>query len=113
GSVIVSGDDLTVYCWILNTDDPFPIDIGRSKTVGHLKKMIKKENEHEFAAIDAKCLVIWKLSSPILPEEINTKIRHVQSLEEIPCVKLSPLDKLSEHFSSAPRDGVHIIVEVP
>jgi hypothetical protein len=64
--MIVSDYDLTVFCWILNTDDPFPIDIGKSKTVGHLKKMIKKENEHDFAAIDAKALVIWKVGESSL-----------------------------------------------
>lgn len=55
-----------------------------------------------------------KLSPPILVAEISTKLKDVQSPQQIPgCVKLDGVDELSEHFSSAPRKHLHIIVEAP
>jgi hypothetical protein len=41
--------------------DPFPIDIGKSMTVGHLKDAIKKKNEHTFGNVDARTLGLWKV----------------------------------------------------
>lgn len=37
-------------------DVPFPIDIGKSMTVGHLKDAIKKKKEHTFGDVDADTL---------------------------------------------------------
>ncbi|KIL58347.1 hypothetical protein M378DRAFT_319083 [Amanita muscaria Koide BX008] len=113
----LSGDDdqLTLFCWVLNvSDNPFAIDIGKSMTVGHLKKAIKKEKERTFNDIDPDTLELWKLSPPIPSGEINTKLRDVQSPQQIPgCVKLNAIDELLEHFSSVHRKHLHIIVEAP
>jgi len=53
-------------CWIVGLDDAnaFPVDILLSKTVGHLKKAIKKEKEPILNHIAADQLEIWKVSDP-------------------------------------------------
>ncbi|KAF8337705.1 hypothetical protein F5887DRAFT_1078160 [Amanita rubescens] len=110
-----SDDQLKLFCWVLNvSDDPFHVIIGKSLTVSELKKEIKKEMQHAVGAIDPDTLELWKLSPPISSADIDTKFKDVQSPQWIPgCVKLKAMDKLSEHFSSAPRKHLHIIVEVP
>jgi hypothetical protein len=100
-------------------------------TVDHLKKAIKKEKERTFDGIDPDTLELWKvseifpvridrhlifgkLSPPIPSAEIDTKLRDVQSPQQIPsCVKLNAIDELLEHFSSVHRKHLHIIVEAP
>jgi hypothetical protein len=52
-----------VFCWVLNVSNaPFPIDIGESMTVGHLKIAIKKMKENALSGIDPDTLEIWKVS---------------------------------------------------
>ena len=52
--------------------NPFPVDIKKSMTVGHLKEMIKNEKEHVFGAIDADTLELWKVSElfPVRVDDI-------------------------------------------
>jgi hypothetical protein len=56
--------EISLCCWILGLDDAtvFPVDIVPSKTVGHLKKLIKNENENTLKQIDAHQLDIWKVT---------------------------------------------------
>ncbi|KAM6490570.1 hypothetical protein JOM56_013913 [Amanita muscaria] len=107
-------DQLTLFCWVLNvSNNPFAVDIGKSMTVGHLKQAIK-EKERTFEVIESDTLELWKLSPPIPSAEIDTKLRDVQSPQQIPgCVKLNAIDELLEHFSSVRRKHLHIIVEAP
>ncbi|KAF8230515.1 hypothetical protein L208DRAFT_121499 [Tricholoma matsutake] len=108
-------DMFKLFCWILNkSDSPFSVEIGKSKTVDHLKKAIKKEKEPELDHLAAPSLDIWKLSSPIHSSEVSEQLRHAQSPQDIAgCVELDPLDELSEHFSSPPYRHVHIVVQLP
>ncbi|KAF8346567.1 hypothetical protein F5887DRAFT_1281694 [Amanita rubescens] len=109
-----AGDELTLFCWVFMFGNPFPVDIRKSMTVGHLKEMIKNKKEHLFGAIDADTLELWKLSSPIPLAEVGTRLKDVQIPEQIPnCDKLNIGDKLSEHFPPAPQKHLHIIVEAP
>jgi hypothetical protein len=66
-----SDDQLILFCWVLNvSDNPFPVDIGKSMTVGHLKKAIKKEKEHTFAGVEPDTLELWKVSE-IFPVQVD------------------------------------------
>ena len=52
---------LTLFGWVFNMFDvPFPIDIGKSMTVGHLKDAIKKK-EPTFGDVDADTLRLWNV----------------------------------------------------
>ncbi|KAF8228040.1 hypothetical protein L208DRAFT_1293576, partial [Tricholoma matsutake] len=108
-------DELTLFCWILNkSNSPFPVLIGKSKTVAELKVMVKKKKENGLVGIDADEFRIWKLSLPIHSSELDVKLGHAQSPQEIAgCVILDPFDELSEHFSSPPSEHVHIVVQLP
>ena len=55
---------ITLNCWVLS-DDPkhvFPVDIDPEKSVGALKKVIKKEKSPVFDEIPADRLDLWKVS---------------------------------------------------
>lgn len=68
--VVQDRQTLTLFCWVLNvSDDPLHIDIGKCKTVGHLKKAIKKEKEHTFGGIDADAFSLWKVGE--IPVRVN------------------------------------------
>ena len=58
--------ELSLNCWIdgLDNANAFPVDILSSKTIGHLKKAIKKEKENALNHIDADQLEIWKVNDP-------------------------------------------------
>ena len=58
--------EISLACWIVGLDDAnaFPVDILRSKTVGHLKEAIKKKKEPILNHIAADQLEVWKVSDP-------------------------------------------------
>ncbi|RUS33947.1 hypothetical protein BC938DRAFT_483142, partial [Jimgerdemannia flammicorona] len=61
------GDIITVMC-LVHGDLPehaFPIDIKRTKLVGHLKDKIKKKKSPHFKHIAANELTVWCVSIPI------------------------------------------------
>ncbi|KIL59622.1 hypothetical protein M378DRAFT_26883 [Amanita muscaria Koide BX008] len=75
-----SDDELRLFCWILGSDGPFSVKIGKGETVNDLKTVIKKKNEHTLAGIDDKTLAIWKLSPPIHSFELD---KNAQTLKDI------------------------------
>jgi len=81
--------------------------------VDRLKKVIKKEKEPELDHLAADRIILWKLSPPIPSDKIDEKLGHVRSPQEIlGCIKLDPLGRLLEHFTSPPSKHLHIIVEL-
>ncbi len=71
GLINGSDDELTLLCWVLNvSDDIFIVKIRKSKTVAHLKEMIKNKKEHTFGAIEADALRLWKVSE-IFPVPVD------------------------------------------
>jgi Crinkler effector protein N-terminal domain len=88
----------------------FPVEISALKTVGALKKAIKKDKTHAFQHINADTLVLWSVSMPTnrtLEEELS-------KLELIDEGSLSPANRLSKEFSGVPNEGhLHIIIKAP
>jgi hypothetical protein len=68
--------EISLACWILGLDnaDAFPVDILRSKTVGHLKDAIKEKKGNALNHIDADQLKIWKVSDRYLEGELRRAI---------------------------------------
>ena len=58
-------DMLQLWCWVEGDDHKhtFPIEITGSKTIGELKKAIKKEKEPAFDHLPADILTLWKVSA--------------------------------------------------
>ncbi|KAM6503857.1 hypothetical protein JOM56_000800 [Amanita muscaria] len=103
-----------LFCWVVKSDNPFSVKIGKSQTVDDLKQAIKMKKEHAFAGIDYDTLDIWKLSPPIPSPELGVRLGHVQSPKEITgSIKLDPCYQLSEYFSSPPPKHIHIVVLIP
>jgi hypothetical protein len=67
-------DEIELQCWVLDSDihRVFPIRIAESQTVGGLKREIKKENEQEFAQVDAKSLDLYKVS--VVEDRVCTEL---------------------------------------
>ena len=64
-SIISSVDKFKLFCWILReSDSAFPVNIGRSETVGDLRAAIKKAKENALVRIDPDTLIIWKVRPP-------------------------------------------------
>ncbi|KAF9144603.1 hypothetical protein BGX20_007018, partial [Mortierella sp. AD010] len=49
---------LHLFCVLEEESNEFPVEIESTKTVGHLKKLIKTDNPETFNAIDAKDLIL-------------------------------------------------------
>ena len=103
---------LELNCLVLGEDHShvFPIEISSSKTVGALKKAIKKDKTHAFQHVDADALVLWSVSVPAdgtLEEELS-------KLELVDEESLSPVKDLAQIFSSGPmKQHIHILVQAP
>jgi hypothetical protein len=100
---------LVLNCWALG-DDPshvFPVEIASNKTVGALKKAIKDENPESFRGIDARSLILHKVSIPNTRQlESSIAGEYLDKRES-----LSALDGLSEIFSEGLiQKHVHVIV---
>jgi hypothetical protein len=60
-------DKFKLFCWTLDkSDDPFPVDIAQSETVGDLKNKIRSDDP-ELDYLAAKSLTLFKVSNSFLP----------------------------------------------
>ncbi|KAF9301974.1 hypothetical protein BGZ74_006041 [Mortierella antarctica] len=57
---------LTLFCLVDGeaTSNAFPVEIESTKTVGHLKDLIKAKKTNNFHAVDANELTLWRVSVP-------------------------------------------------
>ena len=96
-------------CFV-HDDDPryvFPVKITRTESVGTLKRSIKDDNPEWFLDIDARSLVLWKVSIPV-NDSFGENMSRVELRDED---VLLPVDRLSKVFLCQPEDGdLHIIV---
>ncbi|KAF9343617.1 hypothetical protein BGX34_006552, partial [Mortierella sp. NVP85] len=54
---------LTLFC-LANETTPFPVEIESTKTVGHLKELIKAKKAKAFQEVDADQLTLWRRPLP-------------------------------------------------
>ena len=103
---------LELNCFV-HDDDPrhvFPVKIVRTESVGTLKRSIRDDNPESFRDVDARSLVLWKVSIPV-NDGFKENVRKVELRDED---ALSPVDRLSKVFLGQPEDGdLHIIVRSP
>jgi len=100
---------LELNCFV-HDDDPrhvFPVKIARTESVGTLKRSIKDDNPESFRDVDARSLVLWKVSIPV-NDGFKENLSRVELRDED---ALSPVDRLSKVFLGQPEDGdLHIII---
>jgi len=93
---------LSVNC-LSSEDEPtkaFTVKISKTDNVSTLKKMIKAENAHDLAHVDAKDLILYKVSLSNTDSKATPAVTriHLQALEEIQEVFPEPLQKSHVHI---------------
>jgi hypothetical protein len=102
---------LHLNCWVHGDDvgQIFQIHIANTESVSTLKEVIKDKNPESFRDVDARSLVLWKVSIPaghLQKNLANVDIPHETSL--------SSMDDLVDVFSDEPRrKHLHIVVKPP
>ena len=106
-----------LYCIIADSWSLFPIDIEKTKTVGHLKETIRDENSVELGGCDPDTLILHKINIFAGESENENYIEEVkEACQRLGKQKLlNPLVKLSTVFAmEPPSDGyIHILVTKP
>jgi hypothetical protein len=110
----MTDNPLTLFCLVDGeaTCLAFSVDIDASKTVDHLKKLIKTEKSNIFSDVDAHQLILWRVSMPITDDddEIPILLNNVTGDKK----KLGPATRLSKAFpKDLPEEAVHIIIQRP
>ena len=94
-------------------DDPshiFPVEISRTKNVGHLKNTIKEKKKPLFDYVPADALVLWQVSLPV-DDDFDKQLERLNLTNER---SLLPVKKLGTLFSDEMiEENVHIIVKRP
>jgi hypothetical protein len=101
-------DIITINCLVRgeSVQNAFPVDIEKSKSIGHLKDKIKDKKSVEFRDVDADRLELWK---------VNISGDDGAALEQLVLEdnkKLWPLWKILKVFPAEPADeNIHVIVK--
>ena len=100
--------ELSLSVFVIGLSNSFPVDIGRSKTVGHLSEAILLKRPNALKGIDAAELVLYKVEIPdgedleqLAPQARRQKLE-VQSRKLLNIFRTTP-----------PEEVVSILVEVP
>ncbi|KAG9061138.1 hypothetical protein KI688_007768 [Linnemannia hyalina] len=102
---------LNLFCLVDGEATPFSIEVDRTKTVDHLKDLIKAKKANAYSDVDADVLTLWRVSIPIDPPNKRKPIvlTEVQSAAE-----LDPTDDVSDVFEGTPpKKTIHLIVQRP
>ena len=99
---------LALNCFVLGEtlQNIFPVKIDAAKNVSILKEFIKERKKFAFEHVDAKTLMLWKVSMPY--SDIN-------SLAELPAGEaLIPVKKLSGIFPNHEvGENIDVIIQLP
>ena len=105
-------EPLTLWCWIHGDHfkQTFPIEISKTKTVCHLKSAIMAESPVFFRGVDARALLLYKVSIVDGAKDTEKTLNGLTLHHEEP---LHPQLTLSHVFPDAPHENyIHIIVKV-
>ncbi|KAF9157252.1 hypothetical protein DFQ26_008943, partial [Actinomortierella ambigua] len=107
---------LTVFCVIdgESTFNAFSVQVDPTKTVDHLKDLIKAKQSPDFDDIVAKSLTLWRVSIDDDDDDDDEQPIVLDSILEKK--KLKATRKLSEVFEGPllkNTDTIHIIVQLP
>ncbi|KAG0258557.1 hypothetical protein BG011_003224 [Mortierella polycephala] len=104
---------LFLFCLISGelASNAFPVKISSDETVGQLKKLIKTEKPNALEGIDAKDLVLWRVTIPVNEYDEDEII----TTDKVDAKRLlKGTETLSKAFKDgAPGDTIHIIITQP
>ncbi|KAF9577366.1 hypothetical protein BGW38_007464 [Lunasporangiospora selenospora] len=105
-------NNITLFCAVEGMSSAFSVDINPSKTVDHLRKLIKAEKANDFGNIDADRLTLWCVSIPAVSTAQDSRISLGADSATEP-KKLDPTDDISDVFKETlPKKSIHIIVQL-
>ncbi|KAI9450412.1 hypothetical protein F5148DRAFT_1290817 [Russula earlei] len=103
---------LELFACLKGTDSPFPVNIERTRTVGHLKEAILQRKPNALKDFDADQLVLYKVEviyvdAKTLKATVEEAVKGLDPLE-------NPLLSLSHIFETpVPSGTISIIVQLP
>ncbi|KAF9323060.1 hypothetical protein BG006_001796, partial [Podila minutissima] len=102
---------MSLFCLVDGETTPFSVEVDRTKTVDHLKDLIKAKKANTYSDVDADMLMLWHVSIPVVPPNKRKPI----ILNEIDsATELDPTDDISDVFEETPlKKTIHIIVQRP
>ncbi|KAF9133873.1 hypothetical protein BG015_003496, partial [Linnemannia schmuckeri] len=102
---------LTLFCLVdgETTSQAFSVDIDQTKTVDHLKKLIKTEKAPRFDDVAADELTLWRV---FIPDEKMDSFITVDALGDKTQLN-NPRTRLSKLFPESPDDNTYILVQRP
>ncbi|KAG9064679.1 hypothetical protein KI688_002937 [Linnemannia hyalina] len=106
--------NLILFCLVdgLPSSRAFEIEVSETRTVAHLKDLIRAKQSPTFNDITGDQLTLWRVSIPVLPANKHRPIFLNEFLES--ATELSPATRLSKVFpEELPEETVHIIVQRP
>ncbi|KAG0195434.1 hypothetical protein BGX28_001374, partial [Mortierella sp. GBA30] len=110
----MTDNHLTLFCLVdgESTSLTFSVEIDRTKTVDHLKKLIKTEKSPEFDDMAADRLTLWRVSIPTINgDKSSILLRNILVNDK---QELGPATRLSKVFTNkSPEETIHIIVRRP
>ncbi|KAF9112859.1 hypothetical protein BGX30_007159, partial [Mortierella sp. GBA39] len=109
----MTDNHLTLFCLVDGeaTSNAFSIEIEQTKTVDHLKDLIKVKKTIDFNDIDADQLTLWRVSIPVVPAN---KHKPIVLYEVESSTEFDPTDDVSDVFpKTPPKKTIHIIIQRP
>ncbi|KAF9085808.1 hypothetical protein BGX23_009357 [Mortierella sp. AD031] len=109
----MTDNHLTLFCLVDGeaTSQAFSVEIHRTKTVDHLKELIKAKKPIDFENVDANNLTLRRVSIPVVPAN---KHKPVVLNEFEAATEFNPTDDVADVFPDKPsKKTIHIIVERP
>ena len=100
---------LSLNCFVLGDDlkRVFIVEVEKTKKVGILKTLIKKENSSSFRNVDSKNIDLWNVSIP-KDDDADERLKSIYNLEP-----LDALLRLSDVFPHVEEYHLHVIVQSP
>ncbi|KAG0014503.1 hypothetical protein BGZ82_001738, partial [Podila clonocystis] len=88
-----------------------PTEIESTKTIAHLKNLIKAKKANNFQDVDALDPTLWRVSIPVDPanKHIPVTVNKIAFKTD-----LDPTDDISDVFEDQPpKKNIHVIVQRP
>jgi hypothetical protein len=103
----------SIYCLLEGLGSPFPVDIDKTRTVGHLKQEIKKEKAVALAGVDADNLNLYHVTIPSTNQQVYTEEANKIFKDLSNHTPLNPSDTLSAIEGGFPERTLHILIHLP
>ncbi|KAI7815833.1 hypothetical protein BC939DRAFT_83289 [Gamsiella multidivaricata] len=108
---IMTTSTLNLFCLVDGDKTTFSVEIDPTKSVDHLKDLVKAKQTPDFDDITAKDLTLWRVSIPIVPKSERKEILLADAASK---EELDETDDIADVFTDTPpKKTIHIIVQRP